>query len=177
MRIPLLGGLGMEARFRMLVRAWIYVPNWVVLRRVGAGTESTVTGERDMLELRPDPAELARMRQFIRRRALEHGLDDSEAFQAQLVATEAVTNAMRHGTPSGGKPISVTCVWRADGLTIEVGDRGRFERRNSAQADPDATSGRGLGLIERLTRRFELETSDRGTTVRMLVGAGDGIAA
>lgn len=132
-----------------------------------------------MLELRPDPAELSRMRQFIRRRALEHGLDDAEAFQAQLVATEAVTNAMRHGTPNGGggKPISVTCVWRHDGLTIEVGDRGRFHRREPSKPDGDATSGRGLGLIERLTRRFELETSDRGTKLRMLVGAGDGVAA
>lgn len=130
-----------------------------------------------MLELRPDPAELYRMRQFIKRRALEHGLDEAEAFQAQLVATEAVTNAIRHGTPTGGKPISVTCVWRRDGLTIEVGDRGRFQRRDRAQDDPDATSGRGLALIERLTRRFELETTDRGTKLRMLVGAEDRVAA
>ena len=130
-----------------------------------------------MLELRPDPAELARMRQFIRRRAVEHGLDDSEAFQAQLVATEAVTNAMRHGTPTGGKPISVTCVWRGDGLTIEVGDRGRFQRRETSAPDGDATSGRGLGLIERLTRRFELETTDRGTKLRMLVGGCGSVAA
>jgi serine/threonine-protein kinase RsbW len=123
-----------------------------------------------MLELRPDPAELARMRQFIRRRAVEHGLDPSEAFQAQLVATEAVTNAMRHGSGRAGAPISVTCIWRTDGLTIEVGDRGRFERRAAMQADRDATGGRGLGLIEGLTRQFELETSDRGTKLRMLVG-------
>ena len=122
-----------------------------------------------MLELRPDPAELSRMRQFIRRRALQHGLDDSEAFKAQLVATEAVTNAMRHGTPTGGKPISVTCVWRHDGLTIEVGDRGRFRHREKSL--PDATSGRGLGLIERFTRQFDLETSDDGTNLRMLVGS------
>jgi anti-sigma regulatory factor (Ser/Thr protein kinase) len=130
-----------------------------------------------MLELRPDPAELARMRAFIRRRALEHGLSDSEAFQAQLVATEAVTNAMRHGTPAGGKPIAVTCVWRQEGLTIEVGDRGRFHRRDADLVDTDATSGRGLGLIERLTRRFELETTDRGTKLRMLVGGIDNLAA
>jgi anti-sigma regulatory factor (Ser/Thr protein kinase) len=123
-----------------------------------------------MLELRPDPAELSRMRQFIRRRAVEHGLDAAEAFQAQLVATEAVTNAMRHGNGGGSKPISVTCVWREDGLTIEVGDRGRFQRRENTEPRSEATGGRGLGLIERLTRRFELETSDSGTKLRMLVG-------
>ena len=125
-----------------------------------------------MLELRPDPAELARMRQFIRRRAKDHGLEDGEAFQAQLVATEAVTNAMRHGSGGGTRrPISVTCVWRDNGLTIEVGDRGRFRHREPAEPAGDATGGRGLGLIERLTRQFELETSDSGTKLRMLVGA------
>lgn len=123
-----------------------------------------------MLELRPDPVELSRMRQFIRRRAVEHGLNAAEAFQAQLVATEAVTNAMRHGSGPGGKPISVTCIWRDDGLTIEVGDRGRFQTRGSSEPNSDATGGRGLGLIERFTRRFELETSDSGTKLRMLVG-------
>jgi anti-sigma regulatory factor (Ser/Thr protein kinase) len=123
-----------------------------------------------MLELRPDPAELSRMRQFIHRRAVEHGLNATEAFQAQLVATEAVTNAMRHGSLPGGKPISVTCIWRDDGLTIEVGDRGRFQKRSTTDPHSDATGGRGLGLIERLTRSFELETSDTGTKLRMLVG-------
>ncbi|HEY1597708.1 MAG TPA: ATP-binding protein [Thermoleophilaceae bacterium] len=121
-----------------------------------------------MLELRPDPAELARMRDFVRRRAAHHGLDQAEAFQAQLVATEAVTNAMRHGITADGKSISVTCVWKDDGLTIEVGDRGRFRHREPSA--PNATGGRGLGLIERLTRQFDLETSDSGTKLRMLVG-------
>jgi anti-sigma regulatory factor (Ser/Thr protein kinase) len=128
-----------------------------------------MTGERDMIELRPDPVELARMRDFIRRLATEHGLDEADAFQAQLVATEAVTNAIRHGMTDDRKPISVTCVWRDDGLAIEVGDRGRFQHREKSA--PDATSGRGLGLIERFTRRFELETNNAGTKLRMLIGS------
>jgi anti-sigma regulatory factor (Ser/Thr protein kinase) len=121
-----------------------------------------------MIELRPDPAELARMRDFIRRRSAHHGLDETKAFQAQLVATEAVTNAMRHGFTEDRQPISVTCVWGEDGLSIEVGDRGRFRHREKSA--PEATGGRGLGLIERFTRRFDLETSDNGTKLRMLVG-------
>jgi anti-sigma regulatory factor (Ser/Thr protein kinase) len=126
-----------------------------------------------MMRIRPNAAELSRMRQFIRRRAVEHGLNSAEAFQAQLVATEAVTNAIRHGSAAdraAAQPIVVSCIWRADGLTIEVGDRGRFKRR--ARSTPEDTSGRGLGLIERLTRRFEVETSDEGTKLRMLVGGG-----
>jgi anti-sigma regulatory factor (Ser/Thr protein kinase) len=109
------------------------------------------------------------MRQFIRRRAVGHGLDSAATFRAQLVATEAVTNAMRHGSGAGSNAsILVTCRWREDGFAIEVGDRGRF--RHPGPLAPLAESGRGLGLIERLTSEFDLETSDSGTRLTMLVG-------
>jgi anti-sigma regulatory factor (Ser/Thr protein kinase) len=110
------------------------------------------------------------MRQFIRRRAVAHGLDSAEAFQAQLVATEAVTNAIRHGhgEQAPDQLITVSCIWRDDGLTIEVGDRGRFRHRDPSS--PEDTGGRGLGLIARFTQRFDLETSDSGTRLRMFVG-------
>jgi anti-sigma regulatory factor (Ser/Thr protein kinase) len=110
--------------------------------------------ELDTLEIAPDPAELGRMREFVRASAARHGLEERARFRAQLVATEAVTNAIRHGTPE-------------DGFSVEVGDRGRFRRRERSNADD--TSGRGLGLIDRLTSRFDLETSEHGTKVRMLV--------
>lgn len=128
-----------------------------------------VAGVRDTLVIRPLSEELSRMRQFIRRRAVEHGLDSAQTFQAQLVATEAATNAIRHGDRGAGEPITIVCRWGEEGLAIEVGDRGRFQRR--APAPPDETCGRGLGLIERLTRRFELESGEDGTRVRMLVGS------
>jgi anti-sigma regulatory factor (Ser/Thr protein kinase) len=111
------------------------------------------------------------MREFIRFHADRHGLEESERFRAQLVATEAVTNAIRHGTrpESGRSPIAVTCSCDGSGLTIEVGDRGRFRHRRPSRAED--TSGRGLGLIERFTKRFDLETSEDGTRLRMLVEA------
>ncbi len=110
------------------------------------------------------------MREFVRNRASRFGLEESERFQAQLVATEAVTNAIRHGTPSHeeGSPIAVTCSCDDHGFTIEVGDKGRFRHRQGSRVDD--TGGRGLGMIERFTGRFDLETSEEGTTLRMLVG-------
>jgi serine/threonine-protein kinase RsbW len=125
----------------------------------------------DTLEISPDPAELARMREFIRDNAARHGLAESERFRAELVATEAVTNAIRHGTQpgTGRSPIAVTCRCDGTGFTIEVGDRGRFRHREPSRAQD--TSGRGLGLIERFTNRFDLETSEDGTRLRMLVEA------
>jgi anti-sigma regulatory factor (Ser/Thr protein kinase) len=127
-----------------------------------------VTGEFDTLEIRPDAAELARMREFVRAHAGRYGLEDSERFQAQLVATEAVTNAIRHGRSGDDEqPIAVRCSGNEHGFTIEVGDRGRFHHRQPSP--PEDTGGRGLGLIERFSRRFDLEASEQGTTVRMLL--------
>jgi anti-sigma regulatory factor (Ser/Thr protein kinase) len=110
------------------------------------------------------------MREFIRDNASRYGLEEGARFRAQLVATEAVTNAIRHGTQpeSSESPIAVTCRCDDHGFTIEVGDRGRFRHRRPSRAED--TSGRGLGLIERFTNRFDLETSEDGTRLRMLVG-------
>lgn len=124
--------------------------------------------ELDTLEIAPDPAELGRMRRFVRDQAARRGLEERARFRAQLVATEAVTNAIRHGSDGDDPhPIAVGCRWDDRGFTVEVGDRGRFRRRDLSK--PDDTGGRGLGLIERMTRRLDLETSERGTTLRMLV--------
>ena len=111
------------------------------------------------------------MREFIRYNADRHGLEEGDRFRAQLVATEAVTNAIRHGTrPEGaGSPIAVTCRCDGSGFSIEVGDRGRFRHRKPSRAED--TGGRGLGMIERFTSRFDLETNDDGTRLRMLVEA------
>ena len=109
------------------------------------------------------------MREFIRSRPQRFGLKESERFRAELVATEAVTNAIRHGTRPGqaDTPIAVTCGCDERGFTIEVGDRGRFQHRRGSRTED--TGGRGLNLIERSTRRFDLETSRDGTRLRMLV--------
>ncbi|MBX5470775.1 MAG: ATP-binding protein [Thermoleophilaceae bacterium] len=131
-------------------------------------------GAHDTLEISPDPAELARTRRFVSERAADCGLDDEARFRAALVATEAVTNAMRHGRAADGRetPIEIRCGRDGDSFVIEVGDRGTFKQRlgDPAGSPEEATSGRGLGLIERLTSSFDLETSSEGTRVRMLVG-------
>jgi anti-sigma regulatory factor (Ser/Thr protein kinase) len=111
------------------------------------------------------------MRDFVRFNADRCGLEESARFRAELVATEAVTNAIRHGTQAdgAGSPIAVTCRCDEGGFTIEVGDHGRFRHRKPSR--PEDTSGRGLGLIDRFTSRFDLETGEDGTRLRMLVGA------
>ncbi len=124
----------------------------------------------DTLELRPDAAELARMREFVKGQADACGLPADKSFEACLVATEAVTNAIRHGRGTGGgrEPIEIRCGREPRGFFVEVGDHGRFAPP-SASGEEDI-GGRGLGVIKRLTHRFDLETGDAGTHLRMLLG-------
>jgi anti-sigma regulatory factor (Ser/Thr protein kinase) len=109
------------------------------------------------------------MRNFVRARANACGLDESASFDACLVATEAVTNAIRHGRgPAGEEPIQVVCGCEERGFFVEVGDRGRYV---PGETEPDevAVGGRGIGMIKRLTQRFELESGDTGTRLRMML--------
>jgi anti-sigma regulatory factor (Ser/Thr protein kinase) len=129
----------------------------------------------DMIEIRPDPAELASMREFVRRQATACGLSEAETFHACLVATEAVTNAIRHGTrPGSDDPIRVSCGLGANGFEVEVGDNGGLvafrEESEEHLAEPYDGGGRGLGLMRRLTRSLDMETSINGTRMRALLG-------
>jgi len=135
-----------------------------------------MTSAGEKIELRPDPAELAAMRDFVRSRARASGLDEAGAFDACLVATEAVTNAIRHGRgPRGGQePIEVACGPEPHGFFVEVGDHGRFVPK--AAATGDELGGRGLGLIKRLTQRFELGQGGPGTRLWMLLGRPERVA-
>lgn len=122
------------------------------------------------IELRPDPSELRLMRAFVTRWAQRSGLAEEDSFRACLVATEAVTNAMRHGRVEEGDdhPITVACRLEGDELVLEVTDSGRF-RAERDRADDHG--GRGLFLIREFTRGFDLEAGSQGTRLCMRLGA------
>jgi anti-sigma regulatory factor (Ser/Thr protein kinase) len=130
--------------------------------------------QTEKIAIRPDPAELAGMREFVRSRAQACGLDDVAAFQACLVATEAVTNAIRHGTrPGSDDPIEVIAGCNGSGFEVEVGDHGGLVASADSDdhvAEPYDGGGRGMGLMRRFTRRLDMETGVDGTRMRMLLG-------
>ena len=110
------------------------------------------------------------MRAFISRWAERGGLSEDDTFRACLVATEAVTNAIRHGRADneGDRPIAVTCQLEGAELVVEVTDRGRFR---SGEDRTDDHGGRGLFIIRELTRSFDLEAGLEGTRLCMRLGA------
>lgn len=107
------------------------------------------------LEIRPDPAEVARARTWARSRLAGSGIQSDEPVAETLIllVSELVTNAVVHT----GRPavLWLSVVGSAVGATLrlEVADRS-----DSApvprRPDDDATGGRGLALVDGLADRW-----------------------
>lgn len=112
------------------------------------------------------------MRAFVQRFAVHSGLSQDATFRACLVATEAVTNAMRHGRIDDGleRPICLSCRIEGSELVVEVRDQGRFRTERERIDDH---GGRGLFLIREFTRGFDLQAGRQGTHLTMRLGQAE----
>jgi anti-sigma regulatory factor (Ser/Thr protein kinase) len=91
------------------------------------------------------------------RRAIEHveALEDypDAKFAVRILVSELFTNGVKHGGP--GDRIRLELELRSDCVHVEIGDRGRgFEPAPVTMPGEDATSGRGLALVDRLAERW-----------------------
>jgi CheY-like chemotaxis protein/anti-sigma regulatory factor (Ser/Thr protein kinase) len=104
------------------------------------------------VELGPDLADVARARRFIGERCAQWGCDDGLEDDAELVATELVTNALVHA--------STRCHLRArllgGMLHIEVEDSGAGTPDVQA-ADDRSEHGRGLLIVSALCTAWGVE--------------------
>jgi anti-sigma regulatory factor (Ser/Thr protein kinase) len=101
--------------------------------------------------LAADPHSVARARKLLARVLDDTGVDEDTRSDALLVASELVTNAIRHGSHSGDE-ISLAYTAIPDGhLSICVRDNVRSGSVPRALApDEDCTEGRGLEVVEHL---------------------------
>lgn len=119
------------------------------------------------LRVQHEPAEVA-----VVRRALLADLERDPraslvADDAAVVTSELVGNAVRHGAPLEG---GLLVRWRVgeEVVAIEVvdggGGSGPSPRRTleALDADPMATSGRGLRIVEQLARRWGTSVDAEG---------------
>jgi len=99
----------------------------------------------------------------------ENGLREKEVDAWRLALTEALTNAIKHG--SGNDPAkSVEVEWRIKGDEVEllIGDEGQGPQKSlgaimsNLPADPVKTDGRGLYLIRQFCDRMEHWKGDHG---------------
>jgi anti-sigma regulatory factor (Ser/Thr protein kinase) len=111
-----------------------------------------------------DVARLKEARDFAERCAAEFGLGEEDRFQIKLAMSEAVTNAIQHGSSSPSDPIRIVVAEESGALIFEVIDTGHFRPLVRRGALPE--SGRGLEFLRLLMDEVDLQPSLNGTLLR-----------
>jgi serine/threonine-protein kinase RsbW len=111
-----------------------------------------------------EPAAVRVLRRRVRSwlRALE--CDEDLAESVVLIVDEAVTNAVEHACPDWECHVELVAGPRGcgNGFAVLVSDNGAWQ-----EASDPGYRGRGLKLIRQLSERSSIESSERGTEVRM----------
>ena len=92
------------------------------------------------------------------------GLDDDQVDDVGLAAYEAMANVVDHAYDRPGGVFDLHACRRDDQVTVTVTDHGQWKSRERGRK---SWRGRGLLIIERTTREFELSSRAGGTTVCM----------
>ncbi len=115
------------------------------------------------------PADLNRLkeaRDFGDEAAAEFGFGPEARYEVKLALSEAVTNAIQHGSASPADPIRIVAAAESGALVFEVLDTGRFVPRVVRRgAIPEG--GRGLEFMRVLMDEVDLRPGRRGTLLRM----------
>ncbi|RZS91042.1 serine phosphatase RsbU (regulator of sigma subunit) [Motilibacter rhizosphaerae] len=114
----------------------------------------------EWLRLRRDPEVVADARAWVRERAAQGELEGGLVDSLTLVASELVTNAVRHGR--GDPALRVRVSPRRAVIEVEDGSGHLPMRRYAAEQDE---GGRGLELIALLTERWGWRPTDGGKVV------------
>jgi len=109
---------------------------------------------------------LKEARDFAARAAADFGLDGAACYDVKLAMSEAVTNAIQHGSSSPRDPIRILVLAEGASLVFEVLDTGRFVPRVSRRGGELSESGRGLEFMRVLMDEVDLRPGDGGTLMR-----------
>lgn len=117
---------------------------------------------RHEIELPAEPTAVRQARAWLAETTAEV-LDAARRVDVELVLSEVVANAVRHGGP--GRAIKVAATRGADHLRVDVTDDGPgLAPRPNAMAS-DRYGGFGLFIVEQLTRRWGVARENLRTRV------------
>lgn len=113
----------------------------------------------------PKPERLAEARDWAEEAAAEAGLDEADCHQVKLAVSEAVANAIQHGSPSSGDCIRISAFESDGSLIFEVRDNGTFIAPMS-RATTEDESGRGLELVTLMMDEVHMTSTGEGSLLR-----------
>jgi anti-sigma regulatory factor (Ser/Thr protein kinase) len=133
---------------------------------VTPGGRSSVAFEPRERAISADLDRLKEARDFAERAAAEFGFDVDGRYQVRLAVSEAVTNAIEHGSSSPDDAVRIAITEEAGALVYEIVDSGRFVPRVTREgAFPEG--GRGLEFMRLMMDEVDLRPSRSGTRVRL----------
>jgi anti-sigma regulatory factor (Ser/Thr protein kinase) len=110
---------------------------------------------------------LKEARDFAARAAADFGFDGAACYDVKLAMSEAVTNAIQHGSSSPEAPVRILVSEESGALVFEVVDTGRFVPRVTRRGDMPE-SGRGLEFMRLMMDQVELDPGEHGTRLRLV---------
>jgi serine/threonine-protein kinase RsbW len=116
-------------------------------------------------------AELSRLKEaraFADDAAAAFGLDPDSRYHVRLAMSEAVANAIQHGSSSPREEIRMAAFEEGGALVFEVVDRGRFVPRVRPRGDMPER-GRGLEFMRRLMDEVQVHPGSSGTVLRFAI--------
>ena len=119
----------------------------------------------DRLEIPADLERLHDAREWAGRVAAAAGLDEDERFQVRLVTSEAVTNAIIHGSTDSGDTIKLSASTLDGRLAFEVADGGTTFTPGEEPARL-IEGGRGLELMAMVMDEVQLIRRAEGGLLR-----------
>ncbi|MBI1759186.1 MAG: ATP-binding protein [Actinobacteria bacterium] len=127
-----------------------------------------------------DVASAVQVRRQLAADLRECGLAEDSVRDAVLLGSELVGNAVRHARPLPDGTVRVS--WQITGgrLRLTVTDGGTGTGTGAphlVSADPTATAGRGLSIVDAIASLWGVETTDGSTQVWVALPARSGAAA
>jgi anti-sigma regulatory factor (Ser/Thr protein kinase) len=122
--------------------------------------------QRLRLRHRADPGELRAIRRSVDRWAQQNAMPDEAVIDLQLALGEAVSNGVEHAYAEGATgtvdvELEIRRAGRAQVVAVRVVDHGRWRPAQQLQS----YRGRGLAMIERLSRDLRVSSTGDGTQV------------
>ena len=115
--------------------------------------------------IQADLSLLKEARDFAARAAEDFGFDGAACYDVKLAMSEAVTNAIQHGSSSPSDPIRILVAAEGGALVFEVRDTGRFRPRVKRRGELTET-GRGHDFKRVLMDEVDLRADESGTLMR-----------
>jgi serine/threonine-protein kinase RsbW len=116
--------------------------------------------------IQADLNRLKEARDFAVNAAAEFGFGAEALYDVKLAVSEAVTNAIQHGSRSPDDSVRIVATEESGSLVFEVLDTGTFVPRVVRRGDlPEG--GRGLEFMRVLMDEVDLRPGRRGTRLRM----------